>query len=396
MSDNTEKLAGFFRLLINQKVDIIWLRNHLHLFDEMTPEMIVDLVDQMYREDFPMGDLKTGVNKFINLCFNALNNSKQQEYSEGSVFNMLVKDNAMMEQKLHDLRPLIKGIQSDPSHQRLSELRNRFIDLTEVDGHYKIIENVIFPIFEKHIQPYRCVMIMWSFHDDIRRNLKSVIKLLDPEYFDRKDFNKLAGLLYFNMFAMKLREEKILFPLTVRILTEIEQISLLNEALEIGFGFIKQGIAVPIKEIMGGKLESVPVPGEIDLKTGFLDPEHIRLIFNHLPVDITFVDQNDIVRYFSTPPHRVFTRTNAIIGRKVQNCHPHESLHIVNEIIGSFRSGEKDMADFWINMSDKTYLIRYFAVRNEESQYCGIIEVTQDITGIKTLQGEKRLLNWED
>jgi uncharacterized protein len=132
----------------------------------------------------------------------------------------------------------------------------------------------------------------------------------------------------------------------------------------------------------------------VNLGTGVISPEQIIRIFNHLPVDITFVDEHDTVVYFSAPKKRIFPRTKAIIGRKVHNCHPPESVHVVEEIVSSFRKGEKDEASFWINFKDEKILIQYFALRDENGIYKGVIEVTQEIGDIQKLEGEKRLLDW--
>ena len=134
----------------------------------------------------------------------------------------------------------------------------------------------------------------------------------------------------------------------------------------------------------------------INLETGVLSAEQIKLLFNHLPVDITFVDENDKVVYFSTPEKRIFPRTKSIIGRDVHNCHPPESVHVVEEIVESFRSGKKDKASFWINMKGEKLLIQYFAIRDKKGIYKGVVEVCQEITEIQNLTGEKRLLDWEE
>ena len=141
-------------------------------------------------------------------------------------------------------------------------------------------------------------------------------------------------------------------------------------------------------------VEGNALSDQIQLDTGLLKPEQISLMLNHLPVDITFVDENDEVSYFSGAKHRIFPRSKAIIGRKVQNCHPPESVHIVNEIIAAFRSGEKEHAEFWIQMKGRFIHIRYFVLRNESGEYKGTIEVSQDVTEIRQLQGERRLLDW--
>ncbi len=117
------------------------------------------------------------------------------------------------------------------------------------------------------------------------------------------------------------------------------------------------------------------------------------MLFNHLPVDITFIDKDDRVVFYSDPPHRIFPRSKAVIGRTVQNCHPPESVSIVNELLDAFRAGQKNKESFWINMRGKVILIEYYALRDAEGSYAGTMEVSQDVTTIKSLKGEKRLLD---
>jgi PAS domain S-box-containing protein len=132
-----------------------------------------------------------------------------------------------------------------------------------------------------------------------------------------------------------------------------------------------------------------------DLVTGALSAEQIVLMLENLPVDITYVDENDIVRYFSGVKHRIFPRSKAIIGREVQNCHPPDSVEVVERILQAFRDHERDHADFWINMHGKFIHIRYFALYDASGKYRGTIEVSQDVTGIRSLEGEQRLLDWK-
>jgi len=133
----------------------------------------------------------------------------------------------------------------------------------------------------------------------------------------------------------------------------------------------------------------------LQFETGSLSKGEIDAILETLPVDITFVDREDRVKYFNKAGKRIFVRTKAVLGRKVQLCHPKKSIHIVNMILEAFRRGEKDSAEFWINMKDRLIYIRYFAVRNRDGEYLGTLEVTQDITEIKKIKGEKRLLDWK-
>lgn len=130
-------------------------------------------------------------------------------------------------------------------------------------------------------------------------------------------------------------------------------------------------------------------------ETGTLSKEEVEAIFNALPVDITFVDKEDKVKYFSKSEGRIFVRTSAVIGRKVQKCHPQKSVHVVNRILDAFKAGGKNVAEFWIDFKDRLVYIRYFPVRDKDGKYLGTLEVTQDITDIKKIEGEKRLLDWE-
>lgn len=205
-----------------------------------------------------------------------------------------------------------------------------------------------------------------------------------------KIFNRLSGDLFFNIYAIKFREERILYPLVEEVVPEKELNSLFAQSLEIGFPFYQPEIVEEnnhLKTIAGDLVE---------LETGKLTVEQIKLLFNHLPVDITFVDENDKVVYLSSPKKRIFPRTKSIIGRDVHNCHPPESVHVVEEIVISFRNGKKDVASFWINMKGQKLLIQYFAIRDENRNYKGVVEVSQEISEIQSLQGEKRLLDWEE
>ena len=107
------------------------------------------------------------------------------------------------------------------------------------------------------------------------------------------------------------------------------------------------------------------------------------------------MDENNKVRYFSSPKTRVFPRAKSIIGRDVRNCHPPSSVHIVEEIIEEFRKGNREKASFWINMGEMFVLIQYFAVRDKTGNYCGVVEVSQEINEIRNLEGEQRLLDWD-
>lgn len=382
------KLVELFKLVIQEEMTSELVRDYQQVIDLAGPADVIAVVDQLVQLQIPMPELKKGINKALNLLNKSLQEFPYAAPTSGSFLHVLIQNNEQINQRLKTIRPLLKEI--NQGNQLVQhELKEKFTDLAKIDLHYQIKENVLFPLIEKYLPDYRCLQVMWSFHDDIRRNLKEVIQMLDSEDFDLKRFNRLAGDLFFNIYAIKFREERILFPIISGIIPENELNSLISESLEIGFPFIQPKVSS--KE----KIVSEPeFSGEIDLKTGHLTAEQILLIFNHLPVDITYVDENNKVKFFSTPEKRIFRRTNSIIGRDVKNCHPHESVHVVEQIVEAFRKGEKDNASFWIQMKGEFILIQYFAVRDEQGRYKGVVEVSQEITEIRNIEGEQRLLNW--
>ncbi len=285
---------------------------------------------------------------------------------------------------------MIKELNKNKQEPEVKEwLKEKFLDLEKYTNYYVIKENILFPVIEKYIPEFRCLSVMWSFHDDIKRNLQKSIKELESNTINLKLFNRTAGDLFFNMYAIKFREERILYPLVEEVVPEKVLNSLYTESLQIGFPFYQPEQKAIFEQ------DGYESFDKLNLETGNLTLEQIKLLFNHLPVDITFVDENDKVAYFSAPKKRIFPRTKSIIGRDVHNCHPPESVHVVHKIVDEFRKGNKDSASFWINLKGQKLLIQYFAIRDEKGNYKGVVEVSQEISEIQKLKGEKRLLDWE-
>ena len=386
------RLTELFQLVIRGEMNSEKLVGFQEVIELGGPADVIAVVDKLVQLQIPMPELKKGINKALNLLNKSLQEFPYEPPVSGSFLHVLILNNVQIDLRLKAIRPLLKAINQD-SKNRISgdELKIKLIDLSRIDLHYQIKENVLFPLIEKYLPDYRCLQVMWSFHDDIRRNLKEAIRLLDTPDVDLKNLNSLCGDIFFNIYAIKFREERILFPIISGVIPESELNALLPESLEIGFPFAQPEFVREEIEIITPEFS-----GEVDLKTGTLSAEQIRLVFNHLPVDITYVDENNQVKFFSTPEKRIFRRTNSIIGRDVKNCHPHESVHVVEQIVEAFRKGEKDKASFWIQMKGEFILIQYFAVRDEQGNYKGVVEVSQEITEIRNLQGEKRLLDWNN
>jgi hypothetical protein len=193
---------------------------------------------------------------------------------------------------------------------------------------------------------------------------------------------------------MVYKEEHILFPMAKDLLTDAEWQKVRRGEEEIGYAWV-----TPEQGWIGGTGQTPSpegrVAGTIDLDTGVMTVEQVNMMLKHMPVDISFVDENDEVRYYSATKDRIFPRSPGVIGRKVQNCHPPKSFNMVQKILDEFRAGRRDKADFWIQMKGRFLLIQYFAVRDDKGAYKGTLEVSQDVTGIRKLEGQKRLLDWE-
>jgi hypothetical protein len=242
-------------------------------------------------------------------------------------------------------------------------------------------------------------MVMWGKHDEIRGFLKSSIQLLREEPDVTKEEVEGFWELMFHpaikgIEDMFYKEEQILFPMCMDSLTEIDWYEIYSQSAEIGYCIYVPEIEwkpnVTIEEDTNSKNDR-----KIQLSSGSFTVEELESMLNSIPQDMTFVDKDDKVRYFSQGKERIFERSKAILGREVQYCHPPSSVHIVNQIVNDFKSGAQDEAEFWINMGGKLIHIAYYAVRNKENEYLGTVEVSQDITKINSLEGEQRLLTYE-
>jgi DUF438 domain-containing protein len=279
----------------------------------------------------------------------------------------------------------------------LNGLKMLFNSLMDVDKHYRRKENLLFPFLEKHgiTGPPK---VMWGKHDEIRDRLKNAINALNmpgeitPEIMGMKAELHLLPAIK-GVADMIMKEEEILFPMTLDKLTEPEWYEIYRQTDEIGYCLYDpevtwqpQGIDVQDK--------TSAEEGQISLPSGKFTSEELLAILNTLPVDITFVDRNDKVKYFSQGKERIFDRNRAILGRDVRMCHPPSSVHIVDQIVGDFRSGKADSAPFWIQMGGKFIHIEYFALRNERGEYLGTLEMSQDLTEKRKLAGDQRLLSY--
>lgn len=278
-----------------------------------------------------------------------------------------------------------------PDTERQLALRRVLNDLMDVEKHYQRKEHAWFSILERHgvDGPSK---VMWGKDDEVRQALAAFDRALG----DQRDWPQIekAGREAVDLLVkMVEREETILVPMCQSLFTEEDWGQIHQDSPHYGWCLVEPRARwQPPQPDEGPGPAAVFEAEGIDLGTGVLTLEQLRQLFATLPVDLTFVDHGDRVRFFSEGPDRIFTRSPVIIGRKVQHCHPPKSVDTVERILADFRSGAQSTAEFWITFQGRFVHIRYFAVR-EQGEYRGCLEVTQDVTRIRKLQGERRLLS---
>jgi uncharacterized protein len=294
---------------------------------------------------------------------------------------------------------------ADPEHRR--EMGQVLEELSGIHNHYLRKENQLFPFLERHgiTGPPK---VMWGVHDDIRRQMKEARAAVETA--PAEELSQKAAAFARSVVEMVYKENKILFPLAAQTLSRREWVEAREGEDELGYAFAEPAAPFEVKEPRGGGI-SLPIVASpaasddaagplgpmdalLDLGTGRLSLEQVDMILRVLPVDLSFVDAEGFVRYYSETAERLFPRTPGAIGRHVENCHPPKSLHMVMEILRAFSAGERNVAEFWIEMGGKFIHIRYYAVRNPQGAYLGCLEVSQDVTGIRALEGQRRLLEW--
>jgi DUF438 domain-containing protein len=388
-----DMLVDFSRRLISGENGRILINEYQHIIDTVTPAETMQVLDKLLTEGFPNATVKANVGKIINVFYKSLHAYQWNRPREGHFLYYMMLENRGVEKIMAEIKAVNRDIFKCENHDfqgLILRLRQLTGQLKVYELHYIKKENILFPYIEKAFPQYRCLQLMWSFHDDFRRSMKVLDSILLAEHPDKDLLNKEMGNLFFVVLPIIFREEQIVFPVALSALPESVWAEMSEQSYEAGWCYIDQ----PGKPDNTSHT-SLNLDGKFNLGTGALNPEQLILLLNNIPVDITFIDENDEVLYFSSGKHRIFPRSKSIIGRKVQNCHPAESVHLVNEIIDAFRHGRQDHAEFWIQLKGRFIHIRYFALQNEQGGYKGTIEVSQDVTEIRLLQGERRLLEWK-
>lgn len=301
-----------------------------------------------------------------------------------------------------------------------------FDSLAEWRTHLSRKQNQLYPMLEDHgfDRPTR---IMWTFDDAVRDAISASYALLREDKYE--EFLASVPETLAKLRDLNSKELEVLLPTSYKLLSDEEFVRMSKNDHEIGYAIINapglyvvpgindsaaqlngnnsaQGGAVSnefLNDLAGllskyvGPVGGAPVGKDavLDVATGKLTLEQINLLFRHLPVDLSYVDENELVKFYSDTAHRIFPRSANVIGREVKNCHPAKSVHIVEEIVEKFRSGEQSQAEFWINKPGLFIYVIYTAVRDENGKFRGVLEMMQDCTHIRELEGSRTLLTWD-
>jgi len=361
---------------------------------------IAQAEQQLINDGLPPEELKRLCDVHVEVFKDALEEQDRPEPPPGHPLHTYMKENRASEKILSDIQILIGRLGQPPDAPNFARHRDDLGGLIErlagIDIHYTRKENQLFPLLESHhfTGPSQ---VMWAIHDDIRAEIKKA-----KQQFAASDPGGTATALKEAVSMIRdmvFKEEHILFPASLDMLSESEWVKEKEGEADIGYAWVEPDAGWP--EVITEKVEPpqrdapMSTAGVMGLDTGALTHEQINLLLTHLPVDLTYVDENDRVAFYSEGKERIFPRSPGIIGREVRNCHPPKSVHAVNKILDNFKSGAEDCAEFWFEPGGRFIYIRYFAVRNSDGEYKGTLEVSQDLTEIRKLEGEKRLLDWE-
>jgi DUF438 domain-containing protein len=364
---------------------------------------IVAMEQELMAEGVPACEIASMCDLHSQVTRDVLVQMPPRQFPPGHPASVFGLENQALREELARLRGAMSEVRSLPEDgdpaAPLARWREAFNNLMDVEKHYQRKEHCLFPFLEKYgiTGPPK---VMWAKHDQTRALLKDLGQALSRPGVPAAGWRSLAASAGETVAGaieeMIYKEDNILLPMCIDRFTEDDWAEIWASSPRYGWCLVAPADdwrpAVPVIP----KGLELPATEGIQLPSGNLSVEQLLALFAALPVDLTFVDADDRVGFFSEGPDRIFARSRAIIGRKVQHCHPPKSVDVVDRIVNDFREGRRSVAEFWIQMHGRFVHIRYFAVRSEAGQYLGTLEVTQDITRIRALEGERRLLQYDD
>ncbi len=376
------------------------------LMKEVDSNEIAAMEQELIAEGMPVEEVKSMCDAHSELLREFVVSPPEPDVAPGHPVDTMRRENAELQKTIAGMRALFDELNSladdGAADQIISRCREASARLSQVDRHYQRKENLIFSILERHgiSGPSK---VMWGKDDEVRDALRAFDETLAREGVATAEWKEVAAKLGESALAgvteMIFKEEKILIPMCLGAFTEAQWGEIREQSADYGYCLIdtpppyappEKVKPEPLNVMSGGEIS-----GDIVFPTGTLSFDQLLGIFQNLPVDLTFVDAENRVRFFSEGPKRVFARSPAIIGRKVEDCHPPKSVSTVHQIVEDFRNGRQDVAAFWIELEGRFIHIRYFAVRDGDGKFMGTLEMTQDVTDVRQLEGERRLLQYE-
>jgi hypothetical protein len=378
-----------------------------HLLKGIPYDEVVEVEQELIKEGLPVAEVLKLCDIHAMVLDGNIDQSGAKTIPAGHPVDTFKKENRELEKRVLKLGGIFEEIKkkaaadnSEIMDDSVMEMLAIFNALMDVDKHYRRKENLLFPYLEaKGITGPPTVM--WGKHDETRVSLKNAIEVLqNAEGATAAELVDIIDIILSpaskSVTDMVMKEDEILFPMAMDELTEKEWYNVLQQTNEIGYclfdptdEWIPENTEMSIEE-----LQNDFAGGIVRLPSGSFNITELTLLLNTLPVDITFVDKNDKVKFFTQGQHRIFDRNRAILGRDVRMCHPPHSMHIVDQILNDFKSGKESSAPFWIQMGGKFIYITYLPLRDKEGNYMGTIEFSQDLTELRALQGEQRLLSY--
>ncbi len=395
-------LKGQLRSLVRQLregVQDVQETAYRRFMEALDPFEVEEAEEELAREGWTSDDMMALCEAHVRYMADVTEDEEALLEMPGHPIHTLMEEHAQILVGVQEARGsamrLAGGQSGGSDRQRLKGLPS-FIE--EAQKHFQREENVLFPYLERHGitgPPAR----MWAEHDVLRRKEREVEALINAmSEGNDASADKLACAItqFLSLLnAHFYKENHVLFPQAINVIDVLEWSEMRRQFDDIGCcSFVPHHAQIGFRTIMPSE-PRVARKGEIILPTGRLSVEEAEMLLNALPVEITYVGEDDRVRYFNSPAERLFVRTEAVIGRRVQNCHPKKSVHLVQKIVEDFRSGARDEAEFWIDMAGKKMHIRFYPLRDRDGKYRGAVEVVQNVTGIRELEGEKRLLDEE-
>jgi DUF438 domain-containing protein len=363
---------------------------------------VVEVEQELISEGLPEEEVLKLCDAHSGVLDGNIDLSSSKKIPDGHPVDVMIHENSELKKVALEIDILLNDISVDKAiniEAVILKLRGLFNSLFDADKHYRRKEYLLFPFLETQgiTGPPK---VMWGKHDEIRDLIKGSIELLQTPSITREELVASSEIVLFpaikGVVDMTKKEEEILFPMALDKLTETEWYEISKQSLQIGFCLYDPQIEWKPVWAKDDTVNNLNKTAEnIQLPSGSFTVEELLAIMNTMPFDMTFVDRDDKVKYFSQGKERIFQRNRAILNRDVRHCHPPASAHIVDKIIEDFKSGREDQAPFWINSGHKMIHINYFALRNDKGDYLGTLEVSHDISGYRKLEGDQRILSYK-